>query len=228
MHLKRSPVVAAPAIDPLAIGRRRVGPSRMHPRRDEGGHGGGGEGGNGGGGSEGGNGGEGDKGGGGGGERTFTQADVDRIVQGRLSKYSDYDDVVRERDELKSANATDAEKAIERARKEARDEVLATSNERVLRAESRGLAAELQFHNPGEAHMYLDADNLPIKDGDVDIDALKAQLEQIAEARPYLVADGAGSASHREVGIGRKGNPPDPGPGVARLEHAFDAAYRTK
>lgn len=226
MHLKRSPFIAPAAVDPLEFGRRRFCPSRMQPRRDEGGHGGG-EGGSGGEGGTGGGGGDGGKGGGEG-ERTFTQADVDRIVQGRLSKYSDYDDVVRERDELKSANATEAEKAIDQARKEARDEVLATSNERLLRAESRGLAAELQFHNPGEAHMYLDTENLPIKDGDVDIDALRAQLEQIAQDRPYLVADGAGSASYRDVGIGRKGSAPDPGPGVARLEHAFDAAYRTK
>ncbi|MFF2115273.1 hypothetical protein, partial [Rhodococcus koreensis] len=166
MHVNRSPFTAAAAVDPFEIGRPRFRCGRAHPRRDEGGHeGGGGEGGgNSGGGGEGGDGGEGGKS-----EKTFTQADVDRILQGRLSKYSDYDDVVRERDELKTQTATAQEREIEKARKEGRDEVTTQATERLVRAEARGLAAELKFHNPGEAHMYLDTDNPPVKaDGDVD------------------------------------------------------------
>lgn len=51
-------------------------------------------------------------------EKTFTQADVDRIVTNRLSKYSDYDELKAKADkfdEAEEANKTELQKAIERA-----------------------------------------------------------------------------------------------------------------
>lgn len=161
-------------------------------------------------------------------DKTFTQADVDRIIQGRLAKVADYDQIKAERDELKSQTATAQEREIEKARKEGRDEVATQATERLVRAESRGVAAELGFHNPSEAHLYIDLADVPMKDDDVDAAALKELLTAAVKERPYLLKDEDRSASHEDVGIGRRGKSPEPGPGTARLEAAFDAAYRTK
>lgn len=225
-------VIAPEAVDPLTIGRTRFGARRIHPRRNEGGHaGGGGGGGAGATGESGASGegeGEGDEEGGGDQGKTFTQADVDRIVQGRYAKYADYDQIKAERDELKSQTATAQEREIEKARKEGREEVTTQATERLVRAESRGVAAELGFHNPGEAHLYISLADVPMKDGDVDTAALKELLTAETKERPYLLRDEDRSASHEDVGIGRRGKSPEPGPGTARLEAAFDAAYRTK
>jgi len=214
-------VIAPELVDPFTFGRRgRI--TRAHPRRDEGGHaGGGGEGGADKSGTAGDGGGEGKV------EKTFTQADVDRIVQGRLAKYSDYDTLKSELDELKSQTATAQEREIEKVRNEARAEVLAAANQRLVKAEARGIAAELGFHAPEKASLYLEDMDSFISGDDIDAAAVKAQLEQVAKDHPYLVKD-SGPASHTDVGIGRRGDAPDPGPGPARLEAAFDAAYRTK
>jgi hypothetical protein len=53
-------------------------------------------------------------------EKTFTQADVDRIVAGRVAKYSDYaelKDKAAKYDEVVEANKSELEKAQERANK---------------------------------------------------------------------------------------------------------------
>ena len=51
-------------------------------------------------------------------EKTFTQADVDRIVTNRLSKYSDYEELKAKAakfDEAEEANKSELQKAIDRA-----------------------------------------------------------------------------------------------------------------
>ncbi len=51
-------------------------------------------------------------------EKTFTQADVDRIVTNRVAKYSDYEELKAKAakfDEVEEANKTELQKAIERA-----------------------------------------------------------------------------------------------------------------
>lgn len=211
-------VIAPALLDPFTFNRReRI--TRMHPRRDEGGH----DGGEGGGTppADTGTGGEGKP------EKTFTQADIDRIVQGRLAKYSDYYTVKSELDELKSQTATAQEREIDKARNETRAEILATANQRLVKSEARGIASELGFHAPEKASLYLEDMDSFITDDDVNSEALKAQLEKVVKEHPYLVKD-SGPASHTDVGIGRRGDAPEPGPGTARLEAAFDAAYRTK
>lgn len=51
-------------------------------------------------------------------EKTFTQADVDRIVTNRLSKYSDYEELKAKAakfDEVEEANKSELQKAIDKA-----------------------------------------------------------------------------------------------------------------
>ena len=53
-------------------------------------------------------------------EKTFTQADVDRIVTNRLAKYSDYDTLkakAEKYDEAEEANKSELQKAIDKANK---------------------------------------------------------------------------------------------------------------
>ena len=73
-------------------------------------------------------------------EKTFTQADVDRIVTNRLAKYSDYDTLkakAEKFDAAEEANKSELEKALEKANKlqtelddlHKRDEVRAVRDE---------------------------------------------------------------------------------------------------
>lgn len=51
-------------------------------------------------------------------EKTFTQADVDRIVTNRIAKYSDYDELKAKAtkfDEAEEANKSELQKAIDKA-----------------------------------------------------------------------------------------------------------------
>src|SRR5215470_14375105 len=90
-------------------------------------------------------------------DKTFTQADVDRIVADRLGrergKYADYDDLktkASQFDELAEKNRTEAEKAVTAARKEGRDEVTAAFNDRLLKADVRAAAAG-KLSDPADA-----------------------------------------------------------------------------
>lgn len=159
-------------------------------------------------------------------DKTFSQAELDRILTGRLSKFSDYDELKAERDRLLEATSSEQEKAVAAARKEAADEATKGADARLKRAESRGIAAELGFQDPAEAHLYLDLEQVPMVDGDVDTEALKKALGAVSEKRPYLLKEQ--HSSSEEVGIGRKGSAPEPAPGVPRMEAAFDTAFVTK
>lgn len=158
--------------------------------------------------------------------KTFTQAELDRILTGRLAKFSDYDDLKAELDRLRESTASDQDKALAAARKEAAEEATKGADTRLKRAESRALAAELGFHDPSEAHVFIDLEQVPMVDGDVDTKALRQTLSEAAEKRPYLLKDPGREAG--DVGIGRKGSTPEPEPGVARMESAFDAAFAKK
>lgn len=75
--------------------------------------------------------------------KTFTQGDVDRIVSDRLTrerdKYRDYDQLktkASEYDQLKESQATDTEKAINKASKEAEARVAAQLQPRIDRLEA--------------------------------------------------------------------------------------------
>jgi hypothetical protein len=86
-------------------------------------------------------------------DKTFTQADLDRIVADRLgrerSKYGDYDSLKAQAEELaklKDAQASDAEKATKQAAKDAEAKVRGELEPQMLRIEvalAHGLPEEL-------------------------------------------------------------------------------------
>ncbi len=130
-------------------------------------------------------------------DKTFTQADVDRIAgeraQRERAKFSDYSDLKARADklaEIEAANASDMEKAVKAARDEGRSEVLTAANQRLVNAEARAQAAEAKARNPLVAVRSLDLSEVTVSDdGTVDVDAIKKQLTALQGSDPYLFGD---------------------------------------
>lgn len=150
----------------------------------------------------------------GGREKTFTQEELNEIVQKRVAKYSDYNEIKEAHEALKTeietlkANSGQAlDTAREEARTEGRNEVLATANKRIAQAETRALAMEMGFHYPADAHLYIDLDSVDGEDGP-DVEKIKAALTAVVEERPALVkSDGSDIAAH-DAGLGVQGGAP--------------------
>lgn len=138
--------------------------------------------------------------------RTFTQDEVEAMIRGRLAKFSDYDDIKAELEKVKAETQSDQEKALEAARKEAREEVMGDANRRLINAEARALAAETGWHYPQDAHRYIDASTVKVNDdGTIDAESVKNALAKATEDRPALLktaednvppADNAGIGVH--------------------------------
>ena len=135
-------------------------------------------------------------------ELKFTQADLDRIIAGRLQKYADYDQL--KQDLAAAQAATDA--AVEAAKTETRTELMAEVTDRLVRSEAKLLASTLNFRNPDDALRFITTDGLALNaDGDVDVDALKARLQETATERPYLLAEETSTPPARDAGLGGAG-----------------------
>ncbi len=164
--------------------------------------------------------------------KTFTQVDVDRIVKQRAErvaaeKYGDYSDLqakAKKLDKLEQANATELERAVEKARSEGRTEVTEAANTRLVAAEARALAAEARFRNPSLAVRTIDLTGVEVADdGTVDTAALKSLLDTLAADEPYLVDDGKAPKPKPDNAQGQpKGTPASMAtPGLGRLREAY-------
>jgi hypothetical protein len=169
--------------------------------------------------------------------KTFSQADLDRIVTERLAReskrYSDYDDLKakaeaadaaeREREE---ANASDLDKAVKAARKEVEDALRAEfAQERV--ADKIDALAAGKFADPEDARLRLGSrvDEF-VKDGAVDTDAISKALDDVLEKHPHLAAKAEKPAppAPERAGIGVSGTgkaPAQVSPGYDRLKSAY-------
>lgn len=149
-------------------------------------------------------------------DRSFTQADIDRIVADRVArergKYADYDDLkakAADYEQLRAQSQTDQEKAIETARAEGKAEVQTAANERLIRAEVRAAAAG-KLADPADAVRLLDVTGLTVgDDGTVDAKALAERIGQLVKDKPYLAArtfqgTGDGGAAGRQPANGPK------------------------
>jgi hypothetical protein len=165
-------------------------------------------------------------------DKTFGQADVDRIVAERVAreraKYADHDDLrkaAKRLEEIEAANATDLEKAVKAAREEGRAEVLSAANQRTLNAEARALAAAAKFRNPVLAVRAIDLGDVRVaEDGTVDAAAIKTRLAELASAEPYLVDDGTvtpGRPKPDDAQGQPGGNPDRAAEGVAEARRRF-------
>lgn len=160
--------------------------------------------------------------------RTFTQAELDRVVSDRLAreraKFGDYETLKAakaELDQIKADNASELDKAVAAARKEGETAAATRANQRLVAAEARALAAAAKFHDPRDAAQLVDLSKVKVgDDGEVDADAIKALIDQLATERPYLVkADGEKKNDRkRDPGQGSR-----TGAGHGGLEAGLDA-----
>lgn len=116
----------------------------------------------------------------------------------------------------------------DRIRREAAAEATQVANRKIVRAEVKAAAAG-KFADPADAIAFLDLDSFEVDDdGEVDQDALNEALDDLLKKKPHLAAQGGrrfaggGDGGHR--GEGRV----NPGPGIARMAHAYATASKTK
>jgi hypothetical protein len=138
----------------------------------------------------------------------------------------------KELEDLKAAGATDQEKALAAARKEAGDaataEAVGKANARILSSEIKA-AAGTKLADPNDAVRLLDLTEFEVDaDGNVDDKKIAAAIDQLLKDKPYLAATagkkGAGSAD----GGARDGSAASKTvtPGIGRLRSAYEASSK--
>ncbi|EFQ84720.1 hypothetical protein HMPREF0063_10061 [Aeromicrobium marinum DSM 15272] len=137
----------------------------------------------------------------------------------------------RELENLRNKDKTEAEKAIDDAKKAGRAEADQVNNARLVNAELRALAAAAKMRDPRDAIAQLSADltEVKVEDGEVDSGQLQKLLDDLKTNKPYLFDDGTSSTSHRDAGIGGTGggnDKPVVAPGRARIKSAIDASTK--
>ncbi|WP_157099363.1 hypothetical protein [Microbispora sp. ATCC PTA-5024] len=124
----------------------------------------------------------------------LSQADVDRIVEERLSrerkKYANYRDVKAKADkfdELQAAQQTELERAVAKAREEGatqgRTEVLSTVGQRLVKAEFKAEAAG-KVKDLDAVLEDLNLAKFLTEDGEPDSKAIKAAVARLASVAP--------------------------------------------
>lgn len=131
-----------------------------------------------------------------------------------------------ELEKLRNASKTEQERAVDAARKEGASEAAQKANERLIRAETKAIAATAKFHDPGDVIAQLGSQLADIEvddEGEVDAKALKALVDRLAKDKPYLVNAGTGTASASDAGIGTTGTAGrvEVAPGVDRMRAAY-------
>lgn len=136
-----------------------------------------------------------------------------------------------ELEKVRTAGLSEQEKAVALARKEGETEATTKANARLVRAEAKALAAAAKFRDAGDVIAQLgdQLSSIPVdEDGEVDQDALKALVDDLAKKKPYLVDSGTTTATAADAGIGTTGTKQssDPGPGRSRLRAAIEAGSK--
>ncbi|HSE45110.1 MAG TPA: DUF4355 domain-containing protein [Gemmatimonadales bacterium] len=132
-------------------------------------------------------------------ERTFTQAELDKIVQDRLARAKrelpdDYEDLKAakaELDEVKKSQLSEleqAQKAREEAEKKAAD-ALARANARLLQAEILREATEQKAIRPEHMHRLIDTESVTVGD-DGQVTGVQEAVKAFLETNPEYVGKG--------------------------------------
>lgn len=131
-----------------------------------------------------------------------SQADLDRIIESRLarerqkltSEYGgDAASVKAQLDEYakyKESQKTETEKAIDEAKQGATTEVTQRFLSKLVGSEVKALASVAGFNDPADALAVIDPAKLPVKDDEPDTDAIKKLVDDLANAKPYLLKAG--------------------------------------
>lgn len=133
--------------------------------------------------------------------KTFTQAELDKIVQERLARAkaeppADYEDLKAAKaklDELEAANATELEKATKRAEEAEQKAAKAETAAKETRLTSAILAeaskADRKVVDPDAVLTLLDRSKLEL-DADGNPTNIAAAVDSLLEAKPYLAGGG--------------------------------------
>jgi hypothetical protein len=136
--------------------------------------------------------------------RTFTQEDVDRIVQDRLARAktqppADYEDLkaaAKKLQELEEADRTELEKTmakLEKAEKRAAD-IEAAANKRLIEAAVLAEAARQNAVKPEHLHKLIDTDAVTVGD-DGQVTGVQEAVKAFLDANPeYVGTRATGSA----------------------------------
>lgn len=162
---------------------------------------------------------------------TFSQADVDRMIAERLKrerdKFKDYNDLkakASQHDQAEEAKKTAEQRAQEAAQiaQERANQMLL----RLVRSEIRALAAD-KFADPDDPGGFLDPTRYANPDGEVDVDAIRGDLDDLLARKPHLGKPEPGPrapAPNRAQGSSGTGAvEPEVEPGLGRLRYAYGA-----
>lgn len=149
--------------------------------------------------------------------KTFTEADVERIIAGRLSKFGDYDQIKQQLTELQQANQSESEKALNAAKDEGRKEALIEAGSAVALEVFNGAAGRRNAdYDTAPALSLIDLKKFVKDDGSVDRDAIKTAVEQLVpEKVEQKVAPTFGG------GARKSDSKPEATPGIGRLRAAY-------
>ncbi len=135
--------------------------------------------------------------------KTFTQADLDNIIQKRLARErKQWEAQVEE--EKKKAAMTEAERLKaekEEAEKKAQD-AMSKANEVLLKAEVKQAAVDLGIVDPDAAYALMDREDVEIGDGT--IKGVKEALTQLLASKPWL------KRAPEKPSVGAPSNPGEP------------------
>jgi hypothetical protein len=118
-----------------------------------------------------------------------SQADLDRIIQDRLArataKFKDYDQIKAEAEQLRALAATDQDKAVAQARKEAEETARAQAIPRVVRAEFKAAAKDAGLTKEQLDALLEDVDltKYADADGEPDEDKIARKIKAVAPAK---------------------------------------------
>lgn len=130
-----------------------------------------------------------------------SQADLDRIVESRLSRErqrltAEYGgDAATVKQQLADyqkhldSQKTDHDKALEAARAEAAGETRTKFLGRIVSSEVKVAATAAGFTDPGDVLAFLKSEEL-VKDDEPDEDAIKKAIDKLATDKPYLLKTG--------------------------------------
>ncbi|WP_379161358.1 scaffolding protein [Paenibacillus sp. sgz5001063] len=168
-------------------------------------------------------------------DKTFTQADLDRIVADRLARdrkgREDYDDIKAKLAEVEGKQATIAaekEAAEKRAQEaeEVRSKVFEEANARLVKAEFKALAhsGELKIRADAVDDAFRLADMSAVTVDDAgNVVGIEDVIKVLIESKPYL-ADTAGGRS-RQIGGDTNGGSRKPGTDGLSTREKLSAGY---
>lgn len=148
-------------------------------------------------------------------DRTFTQAELDRVVGERLArerttKYADYDDIKAKAarfDELEASQKTELEK--ERAAREASDkkaaDAVTRANDALMRSAVIAAASKANVVDADAAFALIDKSKLTVSD-DGSVIGVDDTLKALLVERPFLVGKATSPTPTGDAGGGARGD----------------------